>query len=205
MVLRGDAWGPPDAPPVVLLHGGGQTRHSWSAAGRRIAAAGWLSLALDLRGHGESDWAGEGHYRPDHFVADLRAVAQQLGRPPIVVGASLGGMTGLLAEGEAEAGLLAALVLVDVAPRIERRGVSRIIEFMLARPDGFTSLEEAADVVADYRPHRARPRDLSGLRKNRRGRGVRRVEAPRRALQRPGAAVGGGAPPAGAHPAGART
>ncbi len=166
VALRGEAWGPPEAPPVILLHGGGQTRHSWSAAGRRIAAEGWLSLALDLRGHGESDWAGEGRYRPDHFVADLRAVADWLGRPPIVVGASLGGMTGLLAEGEAGPGLLSALVLVDVAPRIESEGVSRIIDFMLARPDGFASLEEAADLVAGYRRHRSRPRDLSGLRKN---------------------------------------
>ncbi len=164
--LRGEAWGPPDASPVILLHGGGQTRHSWAAAGRRIATEGWLSIALDLRGHGESDWAGEGNYRPDHFVADLRAVADRLGRPPIVVGASLGGMTGLLAEGESERSLLSGLVLVDVAPRIESRGVARIIEFMLARPDGFASLEEAAEVVSAYRRHRSRPRDFSGLRKN---------------------------------------
>jgi pimeloyl-ACP methyl ester carboxylesterase len=166
VALRGDAWGPPEGRPVVLLHGGGQTRHSWAAAGRHIGAQGWLGVALDLRGHGESDWAGEGRYLPDHFVADLRAVARVLGRPPIVVGASLGGMTGLLAEGESEGGVLAGLVLVDVTPRIEPEGVSRIIEFMLARPEGFASLEEAAEAVAAYRRHRAPPRDLAGLRKN---------------------------------------
>jgi pimeloyl-ACP methyl ester carboxylesterase len=166
IVLRGDAWGPAEALPVLLLHGGGQTRHSWSGAGQRIGAAGFRAIALDLRGHGESDWAGEGRYFPDHFVADLRAVVAALGRAPVLVGASLGGMTGLLAEGEAEAPLLAGLVLVDVTPRIEPRGVARIIDFMLARPEGFASLEEAADAVAGYRRHRGRPRDLSGLRKN---------------------------------------
>jgi pimeloyl-ACP methyl ester carboxylesterase len=166
VVLRGDAWGPEGGLPVVLLHGGGQTRHAWSSAGLRLGVSGYRALALDLRGHGESDWAAEGRYLPEHFVADLVAVVRALPRPPVVVGASLGGMTGLMAEGESDGPLLAGLVLVDVTPRLEVRGVTRIIEFMLARPEGFASLEEAADAVAGYRRHRARPRDLSGLRKN---------------------------------------
>ena len=123
-------------------------------------------MALDLRGHGESDWAKGGRYLPEDFVGDLKSVIDVLGRPPVLVGASLGGMTGLLAEGESPEPLLAGLVLVDVAPRIEYRGVARIIDFMLAQPEGFASLEEAADAVAAYRRHRGRPKDLSGLRKN---------------------------------------
>ena len=99
-------------------------------------------------------------------MGDLVAVVEALGRPPVVVGASLGGMTGLLAEGESEGPLLAGLVLVDVTPRIEASGVARIIGFMLAQPEGFASLEEAAEAVAGYRQHRGRPADLSGLRKN---------------------------------------
>jgi len=166
VVLRGDAWGPEGGQTVLLLHGGGQTRHSWSGAGRHIGREGFRAISLDLRGHGDSGWAPEGRYFPEHFVADLREVAAALDRPPIVVGASLGGMTGLLAEGESAEPLLAGLVLVDVTPRIEPKGVARIVEFMLARPDGFASLEEAADAVAGYRPHRSRPRDLTGLRKN---------------------------------------
>jgi pimeloyl-ACP methyl ester carboxylesterase len=166
VTLRGDAWGPPEGTLVVLLHGGGQTRHSWSGAGRSIGAAGFRAIALDLRGHGESDWAAEGRYFPEDFVGDLKGVAAALGRPPVLVGASLGGMTGLLAAGESEQPLLAGLVLVDVAPRIEAKGVARIIDFMLARPEGFASLEEAAEAVAGYRQHRGRPKDLSGLRKN---------------------------------------
>jgi len=165
VTIRGEAWGDPGARPVVLLHGGGQTRHSWSGAGRELARAGWRALALDLRGHGESDWDPDGAYLPDQFAADLCAVARSLPEPPVVVGASLGGMAALLAEGE-ERGVLAGVVLVDIAPRIEPRGVERIVSFMLAKPDGFESLDEAADAVASYRQNRGRPTDLSGLRKN---------------------------------------
>jgi pimeloyl-ACP methyl ester carboxylesterase len=131
-----------------------------------LAEEGWHAIALDLRGHGESDWASEGAYMPSDFVADLAAVSAALPRRPVLVGASLGGMTGLMAEGEGEGGLIAGLVLVDVAPRVEAPGIQRIIDFMTAAPDGFASLEEAAEAVAGYRSHRGRPADLSGLRKN---------------------------------------
>jgi pimeloyl-ACP methyl ester carboxylesterase len=167
LVLRGDAFGRADAPPVLLLHGGGQTRHSWSGTASRLASEGWHALSLDLRGHGQSDWAPEpSSYDLEYFVLDLVAVVRSLPRPPAVVGASLGGMAALCAEGEANAPLLAAVVLVDVTPRLEPQGVVRIVSFMTNRPDGFASLEEAADAVAAYRQHRARPSDLSGLEKN---------------------------------------
>ncbi len=166
LVLRGDAFGSPEAPPVVLLHGGGQTRHSWSGTARRLAREGWHALSLDLRGHGESDWSPEGAYDLEDFVRDLVVVARSLPRRPVVVGASLGGMAALCAEGESQAPLLSAVVLVDLTPRLEPRGVRRIISFMTDRPDGFGSLEEAADAVAAYREHRARPSDLAGLAKN---------------------------------------
>ena len=166
LILRGDAFGSAEAPPVVLLHGGGQTRHSWSGTARRLAREGWQALSLDLRGHGESDWSPQVAYDLEDFVRDLVAVARSLPRRPVVVGASLGGMAALCAEGESQTPLLAAVVLVDLTPRLEPRGVRRIISFMTDRPDGFASLEEAADAVAAYREHRARPSDLSGLEKN---------------------------------------
>lgn len=166
VTMRGDAWGDSAARPVLFLHGGGQTRHSWSSCGAALAEEGWYTIALDLRGHGESDWAPDGAYFPGDFVADLVEVSRALRERPVVVGASLGGMTGLMAEGEGEGGVLAGLVLVDVAPRLEAPGIERIIEFMTAAPEGFASLEEAAEAVAGYRKHRARPKDLSGLRKN---------------------------------------
>ena len=79
---------------------------------------------------------------------------------------SLGGLAGLLAEGSATEPLLSALVLVDIAPRLELPGVSRIVGFMTAHPNGFASLEEAAEAVSAYLPHRPRPNDLGGLAKN---------------------------------------
>lgn len=166
LVLAGDAWGDPAAPPVLLLHGGGQTRHAWGGTAETIARDGWYALSLDLRGHGESGWAPDGDYSMDAFLADLRAVLARIGQPAVLVGASLGGLTALLAAGESDPDRFRALVLVDVAARIERDGAQRIIAFMQARPEGFASLDEAADAVASYLPHRRRPRDLSGLERN---------------------------------------
>ncbi len=166
LVLRGEAFGSPDASPVLLLHGGGQTRHSWSGTAQRLAREGWRALSLDLRGHGESSWSPEGAYDLEDFVRDLVEVARALPRRPVVVGASLGGMAALCAEGESRTPLLRAVVLVDVTPRLEPGGVLRIISFMTDRPEGFASLEEAANAVAAYREHRARPSDLAGLEKN---------------------------------------
>jgi pimeloyl-ACP methyl ester carboxylesterase len=163
--LVADAAGPIDGAPVVFLHGGGQTRSSWRRAVAAVAERGRRGISLDLRGHGESGWSPDGDYRLDRFVDDLQAVLAVLGRPAILVGASLGGLTSLLAVGDR--GLPAAgLVLVDVTPHIEPAGASKIGGFMTAHPDGFASLEEAADAVADYLPHRPRPKDTSGLMKN---------------------------------------
>ncbi len=164
--LAGDAYGDPSAPPVILLHGGGQTRHAWRGTAAALAARGWHAVAMDLRGHGESGWAPDGDYRMNAFVRDLRAVAAWLGRPPVVVGASLGGFTALVAEGEATEPFAAAIVLVDIVPRTEPKGVARIIAFMTGHPDGFATLEEAADAIAGYLHHRPKPKDLGGLRKN---------------------------------------
>ena len=166
VTLRGDAWGSPSAAPVVLLHGGGQTRHSWSGAAANIAARGWHAISLDLRGHGESDWSPDGLYGFERFTADTLAVARGLPTPPVLVGASLGGVSGLLAAGEFDPSVAVGLVLVDVTPRMEPQGVQRIVDFMTHKPEGFESLEQAADAIARYRKHRSRPRDLSGLEKN---------------------------------------
>jgi len=167
LTLRADARGEPDAPPVVFLHGGGQTRHAWGGTAAALARDGRLAIALDLRGHGESDWApGDAPYRLERFAADLRAVIAQLGRPPALVGASLGGLTSLLAVGETEVPIATAAVLVDIAPRIEPEGAKRITSFMVGRPDGYASLEEVADAIADYTQQRSRPRDLESLKKN---------------------------------------
>jgi non-heme chloroperoxidase len=151
--------------PVVFLHGGGQTRHSWARTAERLARGGWPTLALDLRGHGDSDWAPDGDYRLEAFAADLLAVIATLERPPVLVGASLGGVTSLLVSGQ-HPDRVAGLVLVDIVVDPEPAGVQRIRDFMNARPDGFADLAEAADAIAAYNPNRPRPGSLDGLRKN---------------------------------------
>jgi len=166
VTLVADEWGDPAAPPVLFLHGGGQTRHAWGGTARAAADAGFRAIAIDHRGHGESDWAPDGDYRQRAFVADLRAVVAELATAPFIVGASLGGIAALMATGTEPAAPCRGLVLVDVTPRLEERGVMRVLEFMRAAPDGFASLEEAADAIAAYNPHRKRPKDLAGLEKN---------------------------------------
>jgi peroxiredoxin len=173
--LTADAWGAEDAPPLLLLHGGGQTRGAWGRAGARLAELGWRVVAPDLRGHGDSDWAPGGSYDVDLFADDVRALIAGLRAAPVLVGASLGGLSSLLAVGEAPRAEARALVLVDVAHRPDPVGVRRIFDFMSDRPDGFASVDEAATAVADYLPHRQAPDDHDGLRRNLRRRGERLV------------------------------
>jgi len=169
--LVADADGDPQAPPVLLAHGGGQTRHSWGTTLRVLAERGWRAYSIDLRGHGESAWDPDGDYTMDAFAGDIRAVARSFAQPPALVGASLGGLSCLVAIAEAPAAdgpaVARALVLVDVAPRIEAAGRDRIGSFMIEHmEEGFGSLDEVADAIQRYNPHRPRPRDLAGLKKN---------------------------------------
>jgi pimeloyl-ACP methyl ester carboxylesterase len=172
--LVGDIFGDHGA-PVLLLHGGGQTRHAWRNTAERIARAGMTAYALDQRGHGDSDWVADGAYTFFDFAADVRLVSETLservGSPPVAIGASLGGIASLLAYGGANlagcAPIFAALVLVDITPRVDMGGVEKIQGFMREHArEGFSSLQEAADVVAAYLPHRPRPRSQEGLKKN---------------------------------------
>lgn len=163
--------GRPGGGVALLLHGGGQTRHAWRGTERRLADRGITALAYDQRGHGDSDWPASGRYRFEDYAADLTiaadVLAQRFGRRPILIGASLGGIAGLLAEGEAESPVLSALVLVDVTPRMDPAGVAKVIGFMGERvAEGFATIEEAADAVAAYLPNRTRPTSLEGLKKN---------------------------------------
>jgi len=164
--LAGDSWGDSRHPLVVLQHGGGQTRHAWRGTGQVLGDAGYHAVAFDARGHGDSDWAEEGAYSQDVMVQDLQCVLRALdNRPCVLVGASMGGGTSLVAAGE-HAVETTALVLVDIAPRIEPEGVEHIQAFMRRNPDGFASLDEVADAIAGYQPHRPRPANLQGLAKN---------------------------------------
>lgn len=166
VVIAGDAFGPEGGRPVFLLHGGGQTRHSWQDTGRRLGELGYRTYALDARGHGDSDWDPRGNYRDEDYIADLAAVIDAVGAAcPVLVGASLGGITALGAIGSGQVSA-SALVMVDVAPRIEPAGVARIGLFMDANPHGFESLDDVADAIASYQPQRKRRVGTQGLAKN---------------------------------------
>jgi non-heme chloroperoxidase len=166
VTLAGDSWGDPEGPLVLLQHGGGQTRHAWKGAGETLGGAGYHAVAFDARGHGDSSWAPDGIYGQDAMVKDLAALIDQLGgKRPVLVGASMGGGTSLVAVGEDHVDAT-ALVLVDIGPRIEPEGARKIGDFMAQNPDGFDSLEEVARAISNYQPHRERPRKLDGLAKN---------------------------------------
>ncbi len=166
VTLAGDSWGTPDGPLVLLQHGGGQTRHAWKNAGEALGRAGYHAVAFDARGHGDSDWSDDGAYGQDVMVEDLCRLLDALGNGrPVLVGASMGGGTSLVAVGEDRVDAT-ALVLVDIAPKIEPEGVKKIGAFMRQRPNGYDSLEEVAAAIGAYQPHREPPKDLAGLAKN---------------------------------------
>ena len=162
--LAAEAKGDVGAMPVLLAHGGGQTRRAWRRVVGDLAEAGFRAIAFDMRGHGDSDWSKVGAYEMHDFAADLVAAASRLDQKPALVGASLGGLAGMIAEGDLAPGSFASLTLVDIAPRMEPSGVTRVVGFMEEHVDrGFASPEEAADVIARYMPHRPKRRSSDGL------------------------------------------
>ena len=167
--LVGDVTGE-DGPPVLLLHGGGQTRHAWRKTCDVIAKVGRVAYAVDQRGHGDSEWVKDGAYTFPDFAADAKALADALakrtGQRAVAVGASLGGIASMLAQGT-YGQVFDALVLVDITPRVDRDGVAKVQGFMREHArEGFATVAEAAEAVAAYLPHRPRPRSNEGLKKN---------------------------------------
>lgn len=165
VTLACDRFGTPQRHGLLFTHGFGQTRQAWRQAGQHLAEAGHPGIAMDARGHGESAWLPGGGYEFAQFVDDLLLVRRTLPERAILVGASMGGLIGMLAQAEFGAPF-AALILVDITPRWEASGVERILNFMRAHPEGFDSLEHAADTIAAYLPHRTErksPERLRGL------------------------------------------
>jgi pimeloyl-ACP methyl ester carboxylesterase len=160
-----DVAGPVAGPPVLFMHGGGQTRQSWGDAVARAAQRGYRAITVDLRGHGESGWSPDGRYAIEDFSNDIRRIIAGLREPPVLVGASLGGLVGMVIAASPPPAVR-GLVLVDVAVQLEEEGTKEIGAFMASAPNGFASLEEAADAVSAYLPHRPRPKDTSGLMRN---------------------------------------
>jgi pimeloyl-ACP methyl ester carboxylesterase len=164
--IAADTFGDPSDQLVLFLHGGGQTRHAWGGAAKALAELGFYTVCTDHRGHGDSAWSSDGGYTLEVFASDLLALLEHFEQTPIIVGASLGGISSLRAQALSDEAVAKALVLVDTTPRMEAAGVTRILEWMLDGLEGFDSLEDAADAIAAYLPHRKRRTDLSGLAKN---------------------------------------
>lgn len=166
LTLVVDVGGDEDGLPVILLHGGGQTRHSWKHLAHVLIRNGCHVTNVDLRGHGESDWSAAGDYSVEFFIRDLHAIIALQKRSPMLVGASLGGITSLLTVGESDTPIASGLALVDIVPKFEKEGSDAVARFMQSNPDGFASLEEAAAAVSAYLPHRPTPPNNAGLMKN---------------------------------------
>jgi len=172
ITLVGDEWNHGDAdasagrPAILMLHGGGQNRHSWKNTGQLLADQGFRVVAVDTRGHGDSDRAPEADYALESLTGDVLHVMDEIGTPVVLIGASMGGLTGIMVADEAGPDRVTKLVLVDVVPRFEKTGSARIRDFMFNHVHGFDSLEEAAEAVAEYLPHRTKPRRPEGLKKN---------------------------------------
>ncbi len=169
-VIAADQWPGEGLCPILLAPGGGQTRHAWGGTGKRLAQLGYSVTSIDQRGHGESEWPASGDYSYSAFAKDFVCVAQQLksttGHAPVAIGASLGGIAGLCAQGRVSTAL-SGLVLVDITPSVKVAGVEKILSFMAANiEEGFATLEDASDVIAKYLPNRTRPKNLDGLAKN---------------------------------------
>jgi pimeloyl-ACP methyl ester carboxylesterase len=169
LALAADQWAVPKGTEplgcALLLHGGGQTRHSWRTTGARLAASRWSTVAADTRGHGDSEWPPDGDYSTDVLIADLRAVIATLPEKPVLIGASMGGMTSLIALGE-DSTIARGLVLVDIVPQPDPDGIDEIIDFMQSGLDGFETLDHAAAAIGVYSPSQARRSSFDGLRKN---------------------------------------
>jgi pimeloyl-ACP methyl ester carboxylesterase len=98
------------------------------------------------------------------FADDLQRVAAAQPQPPILVGASMGGLLGIVLAGEVRPAPFRALVLVDITPRWETAGVERILAFMQAHPDGFANYADAAAQIAAYLPQRRERKSEEQLR-----------------------------------------
>jgi pimeloyl-ACP methyl ester carboxylesterase len=159
--LSGSAYGNPTAPPVLFFHGGGQSRNAWLGSARRVAEAGYFGVSVDLRGHGDSEWAENGDYLLEAFGRDIEQLLFQFERPVTLVGASRGGQSALVG-GSRHAQRVRLIMLADVAPLLRDEGVDGIRAFFEEGAAGFATLDDAAASLARHlhQPHMA---DVSKL------------------------------------------
>src|SRR5262245_31125203 len=147
-------WGTSGLPPVVFLHGGGLNAHTWDLVCLALRRERHC-VALDQRGHGDSEWSPEMDYSTESHVGDLGAFIDALGLDRFVlVGMSLGGVNALAWAGRHSA-RLAGLVLVDVGPEIRTDGVRKIAAFT-SEATPLDSVEQFVDRAMAFNPRRNR-------------------------------------------------
>ena len=145
-------WGKPDNPPLVLLHGVGQTCHTWDLFAATMAQH-FHVMAFDQRGHGDSDWSPERDYSRASMVNDVAAFTEALGLDSFfLIGMSMGGMNSMMFTSQ-HIERVRSLVVVDIGPRIERAGSNHIRDFMSGNRE-FNDLDEAAAIIHKFNPRR---------------------------------------------------
>jgi pimeloyl-ACP methyl ester carboxylesterase len=147
-------WGPPDAPPILLLHGGNQSAHSWDLVSLHLSDR-YHVYALDQRGHGDSEWTRDQDYTIQARAEDALAFISQQGLgAPIIFGHSMGGMVTMTMARSAP-DLARGVVLVDVGPELSPKG-REIIQNFVVRNVEFDDLDEFLDNVVKYDRFRSR-------------------------------------------------
>ena len=145
-------WGTPGLPPVLFLHGGGLNVHTWDLVCAALKTERHC-LALDQRGHGDSEWSPVMDYSTESHAGDLEAFVDHLGLDRFVlVGMSLGGANALAWAG-AHSRRLTALVLVDVGPEVRQAGVRKIAAFT-SEATPLDSVEEFVTRALAFNPRR---------------------------------------------------
>jgi len=146
-------WGNPSAPPLVLLHGHGSNVHTFDQLADRLRHD-WRIIALDQRGHGDSDWADD--YAGEHFVADFAGFASAVGLERFsLLGHSMGGLVAM-AYAATNPGAVERLVIVDIGPEVGREGAESVRRQTVEAPEEFDTLE---DVYAFLRASDPEPPD----------------------------------------------
>lgn len=151
-------WGRATDPAVVFLHGGALTAHTWDAVCRALSID-HRCIAMDLRGHGDSDWAEDGDYSLAAHARDLSALITGLPLERVVlVGMSLGGLVALTYAGAARAAGLAGLALVDTGTTEPHASGRERINALMDGPREFASVDELIDRGLVFDPSRSRER-----------------------------------------------
>ncbi len=157
-------WGTAGLPSLVCLHGITQTAHSWDEIAPALARTHHVR-ALDQRGHGDSAWAADGDYRIDTQSRDVEAFLRDVvGGPAVLVALSMGGLNAMTLAARVPE-LVRALVVVDIAPQVERRGVEHIRQFVTAN-DELDTFEEFVARAHAFNPRRSLENIRDRLRHN---------------------------------------